>query len=180
MGTDSMRLCGPFLSDGKRRAEAREEPSRLQTPQGQADHAHLALDGKTIRATTSQPHPVHQLECYEVATGIVLWHGHVQAKENKISAVKPLLRAGSIRHRTHSHASMPCIPRGPCAPPRSIGWEGHTSCAASDNEPALRADIADLLEDRLPDRRRGHQAETSDKAHGRLEHRELLASPDLA
>jgi DDE family transposase len=27
------------------------EPSRLHTPQGQADHAHLAIDGKTLRAT---------------------------------------------------------------------------------------------------------------------------------
>jgi DDE_Tnp_1-associated len=59
------------------------EPSRLHTPQGQADHAHLAIDGKTLRATTSQPHPVHQLSCYEVATGIVLWHCNVQEKENE-------------------------------------------------------------------------------------------------
>lgn len=28
------------------------EPSRLHTPQGKADHAHLAIDGKTLRATT--------------------------------------------------------------------------------------------------------------------------------
>ncbi len=39
-----------------------EEPSRLHTPQGQADHAHLAIDGKTLRGTSSQPHPVHQRE----------------------------------------------------------------------------------------------------------------------
>ncbi len=48
----------------RREAEQRcgTEPSRLHTPQGQADHAHLAIDGKTLRATTSQPHPVHQRE----------------------------------------------------------------------------------------------------------------------
>jgi hypothetical protein len=28
------------------------EPSRLHTPQGRADHAHLAIDGKTLWATT--------------------------------------------------------------------------------------------------------------------------------
>jgi hypothetical protein len=28
------------------------EPSRLHTPQGKADHTHLAIDGKTLRATT--------------------------------------------------------------------------------------------------------------------------------
>jgi len=66
-----------------------DEPSRLQTPQGQADHAHVATRGKTIRATSSQVHPVHQLSCYEVASGIVLWHCHVGAKEHEISALKP-------------------------------------------------------------------------------------------
>lgn len=35
------------------------EPSRLQTKAAHADHRHLALDGKTLRATISQPHPVH-------------------------------------------------------------------------------------------------------------------------
>ena len=59
------------------------QPSRLHTPQGKADHAHLAIDGKTLRATSSQPHPVHQLSCYEVATGIVLWHCNVEEKEHE-------------------------------------------------------------------------------------------------
>ena len=36
-----------------------------------------------------------------------------------------------------------------------------------------------MFEDRTPDRRRGPQAETWDKAHGRLEHRQLTCSPDL-
>ena len=75
------------------------EPSRLQTPQGQADQAHLAIDGKTLRATSSQPQPVHQLSCYEVATGIVLWHCNVQEKENEISALKPLLTPQVVKGR---------------------------------------------------------------------------------
>jgi hypothetical protein len=40
-------------------------------------------------------------------------------------------------------------------------------------------DIADLLEDRTPDRRRWKHAETWDKGHGRLEHRHIICSPDL-
>lgn len=40
-------------------------------------------------------------------------------------------------------------------------------------------DIADLFEDRAPDRRRWQQAETWNKAHGRLEHRVILCRPDL-
>jgi hypothetical protein len=36
-----------------------------------------------------------------------------------------------------------------------------------------------LFADRTPDRRRWQEAETSDKRHGRLEHRQITCSPDL-
>ena len=76
-----------------------DEPSRLQTPSGQADHRHLAIDGKTLRATSSQPQPIHQLSCYEVGTGIILWHCNVGEKENEISALKPLLTFRALARR---------------------------------------------------------------------------------
>lgn len=50
---------------------------------------------------------------------------------------------------------------------------------AKENQPTLREDIADLLEDPAPDRRRWQHDETWNKGHGRLEHRHLTASPDL-
>ena len=50
---------------------------------------------------------------------------------------------------------------------------------AKDNQPTLAEDIADLFEDRTPDRRRWQEAETWDKGHGRLEHRQITSSPDL-
>lgn len=50
---------------------------------------------------------------------------------------------------------------------------------AKDNQPGLKEDIADLFEDRAPDRRRWQEAETWDKGHGRLEHRHIICSPDL-
>jgi len=50
---------------------------------------------------------------------------------------------------------------------------------AKDNQPTLREDIADYFEDLHPDRRRWHHAETWDKGHGRLEHRQIVCSPDL-
>jgi hypothetical protein len=40
-------------------------------------------------------------------------------------------------------------------------------------------DIADFFEDRTPDRRRWQEAETWEKGHGRLEHRQIISSPDL-
>jgi predicted transposase YbfD/YdcC len=152
------------------------EPSRLHTPQGQADHAHLAIDGKTLRATTSQPEPVHQLSCYEVATGIVLWHCNVQAKENEISALKPLLTPQLIKGRIFTLDAMH-TQRALCAQIHRLA--GDYILVAKDNQPTLHEDIADLFEDRIPDRRRWKPAETWDKGHGRLEHREITCSPDL-
>ncbi len=67
------------------------EPSRLQTSQGHLDHAQLAIDGKTLRATSKQAHPVHLFSCYDVTTGTVLWQCYVQEKQNEISALKPLI-----------------------------------------------------------------------------------------
>lgn len=153
-----------------------EEPSRLHTPQGQADHAHLALDGKTIRATSREPHPVHQLSCYEVATGIVLWHCNVGQKENEISALKPLLTPDWVQGRILTLDAMH-TQRALCAQVHRLG--GNYILLAKDNQPTLREDIADLFADRRPDRRRWQEAETWDKAHGRLEHRHILCSPDL-
>jgi hypothetical protein len=102
-----------------------EEPSRLLTPQGQADHAQVAIDGKTLRATSQQTNPVHQLRCYEVATGIALWHCDVQAKQNEISALKPLLTPALVNGRIlsldamHTRACLVCagppVERGVCA-----------------------------------------------------------------
>jgi len=152
------------------------EPSRLQTKAVQADHRHLALDGKTIRATTSQPHPVHQLSCYEIATGIVLWHRNVEQKENEISALKPLLRADCVSGRILTLDAMH-TQRALCAQVQQLG--GQYLLLAKDNQPTLREDIADLFTDPTPDRRHWQAAETWDKAHGRLEHRQIVCSPDL-
>jgi predicted transposase YbfD/YdcC len=58
-------------------------------------------------------------------------------------------------------------------------WGGAYVLIAKDNQPTLTEDIADLFEDRSPDRRRWKQAETWNKGHGRLEHRQIICSPDL-
>lgn len=152
------------------------EPSRLHTPQGRADHAHLAIDGKTLRATTTCEQVVHQLSCYEVATGIVLWHHNVEQKENEISALKPLLTPQLVQGRIFTLDALH-TQRAFCAHVNQLG--GAYVLIAKDNQPTLHEDIADLLEDRTPDRRRWRQAETWDKGHGRLEHRHITCSPDL-
>ena len=90
-------ILSAFFRRWEAQSRCAEEPSRLQTPEGSADHAHLAIDGKTLRATTAQPQSVHQLSCYEVATGMVLWHCNVQEKQHEISALKPLLRSEVVK-----------------------------------------------------------------------------------
>ena len=54
-------ILATFLVRWEAKPRCGAEPSRWHTPQGKADHAHLAIDGKTLGATSSQPHPVHQL-----------------------------------------------------------------------------------------------------------------------
>jgi predicted transposase YbfD/YdcC len=152
------------------------EPSRLHTPQSYRDHAHLAIDGKTIRATSKQLHPVHLLSCYDVTTGTVLWHCTVDQKQNEISALKPLITPTLVKGRIFTLDAMH-TQRELCT--QVHRWQGSYVLLAKDNQPTLAEDIADLFADRHPDCRRWLEAETWDKAHGRLEHRRITCSPDL-
>jgi predicted transposase YbfD/YdcC len=100
----------------------------------------------------------------------------VQERENEISALKPLLTPQLITGRIFTLDTM-YTQRALCAQIHRLG--GDYILIAKDNQPTLHEDIADLFEDRTPDRRRWKQAETWDKGHGRLEHRHITCSPDL-
>ena len=66
-GIDAQRLdqiVSAFFQRWEAQSRCADEPSRLLTPQGQADHRHLAIDGKALRATNTTDEPVHQLSCY--------------------------------------------------------------------------------------------------------------------
>ncbi len=152
------------------------EPSRLHTQQGHLDHAHLAIDGKAIRATSTQEHPVHLLSCYDVRTGTVLWQCNVADKQNEISALKPLVTPALVKGRILSLDAMH-TQHQLCAQVHRL--QGEYGLIAKDNQPTLKEDIAGLFEDGSPDRRRWQHAETWDKGHGRLEHRHITCSPDL-
>jgi predicted transposase YbfD/YdcC len=100
----------------------------------------------------------------------------VSEKQNEISALKPLLTASLVKGRILSLDAMH-TQRDMCAQIHRL--DGDYVLIAKDNQPTLHEDIADLFEDRTPDRRRWQQTETWDKAHGRLEHRQITCSPDL-
>lgn len=169
-------ILSAFFERWEAQSRCGEEPSRLLAPAGQADHRHVAIDGKALRATSTQAHRVHQLSCYEVATGRVLWHCNVQEKHNEISELKPLLTVQTVKGRILSLDALH-TQREFCAQVQRL--EGDYVLMAKDNQPTLKEDIADLFEDRTPDRRRWQEAETWDKGHGRLEHRQIVCSPDL-
>jgi predicted transposase YbfD/YdcC len=169
-------ILSAFFLRWEAQSRCGEEPSRLLASTEKIDHCHLAIDGKALRATSNEAHPVHQLSCYEVTTGRVLWHCNVQEKHNEISELKPLLTLETVKGRILSLDALH-TQREFCAQVQRL--EGDYVLIAKENQSTLKEDIADLFEDRTPDRRRWQQAETWDKGHGRLEHRQITCSPDL-
>jgi predicted transposase YbfD/YdcC len=176
---DAQRLdevLAAFLIRWEAQQRCAHEPSRLQTSQAHRDHAQLAIDGKTVCATSQQAQSTHLLSCYDVTTGTVLWQCNVGEKQNEISALKPLLTPTLVKGRILTLDAMH-TQRELC---RNVHlWGGAYILIAKDNQPTLSEDIADLFEDRSPDRRRWQEADTWDKGHGRLEHRHIICSPDL-
>lgn len=79
-------LLAAFFIRWESQQRCGSEPSRLQAPKNHLDHAHLAIDGKTLRATSKEAYRVHHLSCYDVTTGTVLWQCNVEEKHNEISA----------------------------------------------------------------------------------------------
>ena len=132
------------------------EPSRLHARQGHRDHAQLAIDGKTVCATSKQAQSVHLLSCYAVTTGTVLWQCNVGEKQHEISALKPLLILALVKGRIVTLDAMH-TQRELCS--NVHHWGGASILIAKDNQPTLTQDFADLFEDRSPDRRRGPQAD---------------------
>ncbi len=90
-------------------------------------------------------------------------------------ALKPWLTQHLIKGRLFTLDAMH-TQRALCARIHRLG--GDSILIAKDKQPTLHEEIADLFEDRTPDRRRWKSAETWDKGHGRLEHRQITCSPD--
>ncbi len=168
-------LLSAFFTRWQAQQRCADEPSRLQTPSGHLEHAQVAIDGKVIRATSQEAQPVHQLSAYDVTTGVVLFQVNVGEKHNEISALKPLLTPSFITGRIFTLDAMHTQTEL-CA--KIDRFEGFYVLVAKDNQPTLAADLADFF-DSPPCHWRYEQAETWDKAHGRLEHRQIICSPEL-
>lgn len=168
-------MLAAFFTRWEAQQRCGNEPSRLQTEAGYMEHAQVAIDGKTLRATCNEAQPVHQLSAYDVTTGIVLFQVNVQQKQNEISALKPLLTPAFISGRIftldamHTHTDL-------CA--HIHRWGGWYLLVAKDNQPTLASDLADFFAD-PPWGWQSAGAQTWEKAHGRLEHRQITCSPEL-
>ncbi len=147
----------------------------MQTESGHLEHTHVAIDGKTVRATSKLLSHVHQVSAYDVETGVVLFQVNVRDKENEISALKPLLTPSFIKGRIFTLDAMHTQTEL-CARVHRFG--GSYLLVAKDNQPTLAADLADFFAD-PPWDWQWAQAETWDKGHGRLEHRHIICSPEL-
>jgi predicted transposase YbfD/YdcC len=168
-------LLAAFFTRWEAQQRCENEPSRLQTESGHLEHAQVAIDGKTVRATSKEDQPVHQLSAYDVKTGVVLFQVNVQEKQNEISALKPLLIPSFIKGRIFTLDAMHTQTEV-CA--KIDRDEGYYLLVAKDNQPSLATDLADFF-DAPPSDWQNAQAETWDKAHGRLEHRRITCSPEL-
>jgi predicted transposase YbfD/YdcC len=168
-------VLAAFFTRWEAESRCENEPSRLQTVSGHLEHTQVAIDGKAVRATSKEDQPVHQLSAYDVKTGVVLFQVNVQEKQNEISALKPLLTPSFIKGRIFSLDAMHTQTEL-CAKIDHGG--GYYLLVAKDNQPSLARDLADFFTAPPCDWQRT-QAETWDKAHGRLEHRHIICSPDL-
>lgn len=168
-------LLAAFLTRWEAQQRCGNEPSRLYTPSACLEHAQVAIDGKAVRATSKESQPVHQLSAYDVTTGVVLFQVNVKEKQNEISALKPLLTPAFITDRIFTLDAMHTQTEL-CA--NVNRWNGFYVLVAKDNQPTLVQDLRDFF-DEPPFDWRCEQAETWDKAHGRLEHRQITCSPDL-
>ena len=170
------QILAAFFTRWESQRRCGDEPSRLLLQEGRKDKAHVAIDGKTIRATTSTEEKVHLLSFYEVHTGLVLTQCQVGEKQNEISALKPLLTPPLVTGRILTVDAMH-TQRAFCQKVREL--RGDYIIIAKDNQPTVRLDLEDFFEDPQADRRTWQCYEQIEKGHGRLERRHILTSPDM-
>ena len=164
---EAMKRCG-------------DEPSRLLGQAEREAHAHVALDGKTLRGTlgheAADQRKMHQLALYETGTGLVLKEQVVGDKENELSIVSQFLIPLWVKGRIISADAMH-TQHTFCGDVTHGG--GYFLLIAKGNQPTLRDDLQLFFSEPPADCRDWRTARTVDKGHGRLEIREVVASTEL-
>lgn len=140
----------------------------------------IAMDGKTLRGTVpvGQTQGVHLLAAFAPHERLVLMQVAVDGKENEITAAPELLGCLDLGGKVIVADAMHCQRELSI---QIVAAGGHYVWLTKDNQPRTRQAIADLFE--LPRCVLAHEQATAfpsvtktDKDHGRLEERTLVAS----
>ena len=145
----------------------------------------VVLDGKTMRGTIpkGQTRGVHLLAAYLPEEGIVLMQVVVDSKENELSAAPRLLEKLDLRQRVVCGDAM-FTQRDLSV--QVMAQSGDYIWFVKDNQPQLGADVEQFF---VPPRKANgwhieplpqETAQTTSKAHGRLEQRTLTLMADEA
>jgi predicted transposase YbfD/YdcC len=138
------------------------------------------MDGKVMRGTLGhakegQP-SVHLLSLYACESGIVIAQEAVKSKENEITAATALLHPLLVKGRIISADAMH-TQKAWCA--GVDAYDGYDLLVAKKNQPGMRQDSLDFVEDKALDQGEWDYHQTVHKGHGRLEVREIWASRQM-
>lgn len=145
-------------------------------PKDQAEEEAVAIDGKTLRGSKRQGAiNIHLLSALSHRLGLTLNQRAVSDKTNEITESLPLLESLIVKGQVYTMDAL--LTQRSVA--RSI-TEGEADylMIAKGNQPSLKADIA-LVFDKPPQGDCQPSAETTDRAHGRIERRRLATSQSL-
>jgi hypothetical protein len=137
------RLMAEWLTRLSATRRCGAEASRLLTQEEEREqHAHLALDGKTLRGTLGHPAPdqqsVHVVGLYEAQTGVVLAQQAAPDKGTEITLEATLLTPSLVQGRIITADAMH-TQRACCATITRFG--GDSLLIAKANQPTLEEDL---------------------------------------
>lgn len=155
----------------------------------QGERRQLAVDGKTSRRSYdrgAERPAIHTLSAWMVEAGLVVGQLKTDVKSNEITAIPELLALLDLSGATVSIDAMGCQ----TAIAKTIrDGGGHYLLSVKDNQPTLHRDIVASFADAADTSRRPldqpaalavQRWKNTDKAHGRIEEREVVVCRDLS
>ena len=142
----------------------------------------VAIDGKTLRRSfdrAAEQGPIHMISAWSSQQRLVLGQCKVADKSNEIPAMPELLRLLELHGAVVTIDAMGCQ-REIAA--RIVGQKADYVLGLKGNQETLHKDVA-LFFDERQDGFAGHHVtvhESSEKGHGRLETRRVVATEEIA
>ncbi len=144
------------------------------------EQLHVVLDGKTLKGTqhhlAEDQRKMHHRNLYEATTVIVLKEQMVSEKENELSLVKDFLTPLLLQGRLISADAL-YTQRSVCQDVIAAG--GNYLLFVKHNQPTLYQDVSLFFREPPLDCRDWRTASSTNKGHGRLEHRFITVSTEL-